>query len=99
MVIAANLIENVKHTRHFGANALEVSHVAAGLTDAFVDLRNKIRTTDVAAGFLIAKEAGAIITDADNKPINLPLDPTQKLNFVASANNELHKQILSLIKR
>ena len=99
MVIAANLIENVKHTRHFGANALEVSHVAAGLTDAFVDLRNKIRTTDVAAGFLIAKEAGAIITDADNKPINLPLDPKQKLNFVASANNELHKQILSLIKR
>jgi myo-inositol-1(or 4)-monophosphatase len=99
MTIAANLIENVKHTRHFGANALEVSHVAAGLTDAFIDLRNKIRTTDVAAGFLIAKESGAIVTDADNRPINVPLDPRQTLNFVASANKEIHKQILSLIKR
>jgi myo-inositol-1(or 4)-monophosphatase len=99
MAIAAALIENSKHTRHFGANALEVSHVAAGLTDAFVDIRNKIRTTDVAAGFLIAKEAGATITDADNNPINVPLDPKQTLNFVASANKELHKQILSLIKK
>jgi myo-inositol-1(or 4)-monophosphatase len=99
MTIAANLIENTKHTRHFGANALEVSHVAAGLTDAFVDLRNKIRTTDVAAGFLIAKEAGAVITGPDNKPINVPLDPKQTLNFVASANKELHKQLLSLINK
>lgn len=99
MVVAANLIENIKHTRHFGANALEVSHVAAGLTDAFIDLRNKIRTTDVAAGFLIAKEAGAIVTDPDNNTINLPLNPKQKLNFIASANEVIHNQILSLIKR
>ena len=98
MTIAANVIENAKHTRHFGANALEVSHLAAGLTDAFIDIRNKIRTTDVAAGFLIAKEAGAIITDPNNNPINVPLDPKQRLDFVASANKELHKQILSLIK-
>ncbi|HSV50059.1 MAG TPA: inositol monophosphatase family protein [Candidatus Acidoferrales bacterium] len=98
MTIAANVIENSKHTRHFGANALEVSHVAAGLTDAFIDLRNKIRTTDVAAGFLIAKEAGATVTDANNNPINVPLDPRQRLNFVCSANREIHKQILSLIK-
>jgi len=99
MAIAAALIENSKHTRHFGANALEVSHVAAGLTDAFVDVRNKIRTTDVAAGFLIAKEAGAIVTDPNNQLINVPLDPKQTLNFVASANKELHTQILSLIKK
>ena len=62
------LIEKSKHIRHFGANALEVCYVAAGLTDAFVDLRKKIRTTDVAAGFLIAKEAGAIVTDAKQQP-------------------------------
>ena len=98
MTIAAALIENIKHTRHFGANALEVSHVAAGLTDGFIDLRNKIRTTDVAAGFLIAQEAGAVVTDVNNKPINVPLDPKQTLNFIASANKEIHKQILSLVK-
>lgn len=92
------LIENTRHIRHFGANALEVCHVANGLTDAFIDLRGKIRTTDIAASFLIAKEAGAIITDTNNQTINVPLDPKQTLNFITSANLEIHKEILSLVK-
>jgi len=94
----ANLIENIKHTRHFGANAPEVCFVAAGLTDAFIDLRQKIRTTDVAASCLIVKEAGGVVTDQDNEPINVKLDPRQTLSFIASGNNELHKKILSLVK-
>jgi myo-inositol-1(or 4)-monophosphatase len=98
MDVAASLIENIRHTRHFGANALEVCQVAAGLTDAFIDLRNKIRTTDVAAGFLIVKEAGGTITDQENKPINIKLDPKQKLSFIASANMQIHQKILSLVK-
>jgi myo-inositol-1(or 4)-monophosphatase len=98
MKITAALIENIRHTRHFGANALEVCLVAAGLIDAFIDLRNKIRTTDVAAGFLIVKEAGGIVTDQENKPINVKLDPKQTLSFVASANSEIHQKILSLVK-
>jgi myo-inositol-1(or 4)-monophosphatase len=98
MKITAALIENIKHTRHFGANALEVCYVAAGLTDAFIDLRNKIRTTDVAAGFLIVKEAGGTVTDRENKSINVKLDPKQTLSFVASANWEIHQEILSLVK-
>jgi myo-inositol-1(or 4)-monophosphatase len=92
------LIENTKHIRHFGANAPEICFVAAGLTDAFVDLREKIRTTDVAAGFLIVKEAGVVVTDADNKPLNVVLDPKQTLSFIASGNIEIHKKILSLVK-
>ncbi len=93
----ANLIEKTRHIRHFGANALEICYVANGLTDAFIDIRGKIRTTDVAAGFLIIKEANGIITNADNKAINIPLDPKQTLNFIVSANMEIHKQILSLV--
>ncbi len=93
-----HLIEKSKHIRHFGANALEICYVANGLTDAFVDLRGKIRTTDVAAGFLIAQEASAVVTDISNQPINVQLDPKQTLNFVASANKEIHKQILNLVK-
>jgi myo-inositol-1(or 4)-monophosphatase len=91
------LYENIKHTRHFGANAPEVCFVAAGLTDAFIDVRNKIRTTDVAAGFLIVKEAGGIVTDIDSKPINVKLDPKQTLSFVASGNIKIHKKILKLV--
>jgi myo-inositol-1(or 4)-monophosphatase len=94
----AALMENTRHIRHFGANALEVCYVADGTTDAFVDLRGKIRTTDVAAGFLVVQEAGGIVSAPDGKPLNVKLDPKQTLDFVASGNLEIHRKILSLVK-
>jgi len=92
------LIEKTKHIRHFGANALELCYVANGLTDAFVDLRGKLRTTDVAAGFLIVKEAGGTVTSPDNQALNVELDPKQTLSFIASGNMKIHKKIVSLVK-
>ncbi len=92
------LIAETKHIRHFGANALELCFVADGSTDAFVDIRGKLRTTDVAAAFLIVKEAGGIITTPDNHPFNLELDPQKTLSFVTSGNLEIHKKILNLVK-
>jgi len=92
------LIAKTKHIRHFGANALELCYVANGLTDAFVDIREKIRTTDVAAGFLILKEAGGIVTTPENENLDVELDPTRTLRFVASGNIEIHKKILNLVK-
>ena len=93
-----DLIAHTKHIRHFGANALELCYVAEGLTDAFVDIRGKLRTTDVAAGFLILKEAGGTVTAPDGNAVDVTLDPKQTLKFVASGNKEIHKLILSLIK-
>jgi len=95
----APLIKKTKHIRHFGANALEICYVADGSTDAFIDLRGKIRTTDVAAGFLIAKEAGGTVTDPQDKIIDVPLDPRQTMSFVASGNRQIHNQILSLVPK
>jgi myo-inositol-1(or 4)-monophosphatase len=92
------LIEKTRHIRHYGANALELCYVANGLTDAFVDIRGKLRTTDVAAGFLIIKEAGGLVTTPDNKQINVKLDPKQTLKFVASGNTKIHEKILDLVK-
>jgi myo-inositol-1(or 4)-monophosphatase len=92
------LIQQTKHIRHYGANALELCYVANGLTDSFVDIRGKLRTTDVAAGFLIIKEAGGLITDTNKQPINVKLDPKQTLKFVASGNTKIHEAILELVK-
>jgi myo-inositol-1(or 4)-monophosphatase len=93
----SELIQATKHIRHFGANALELCYVADGLTDAFVDIRGKLRATDVAAGFFIVKQAGGIVTDLKGKPIDLKLDPKQTVKFVASGNGEIHEKILRLI--
>jgi myo-inositol-1(or 4)-monophosphatase len=93
-----DLIQQTRHIRHYGANALELCYVANGLTDAFVDIRGKLRTTDTAAGFLIVKEAGGLITDINNQSVNVKLDPRQSLNFVASGNAKIHNTILGLVK-
>ncbi len=91
------LIAKTKHIRHFGANALELCYVANGLTDAFVDIRGKLRTTDVAAVFLILKEAGGIVTTPNNQVFNVELDPKQTISFIASGNAEIHKKIINLV--
>jgi len=93
----SRLIESTKHIRHFGANALELCYVADGTTDAFVDIRGKLRTTDMAAAWLILLEAGATFTTPDGSPLNVRLHPTQKVALVASANKKLHEIILGLI--
>jgi len=92
------LIERTKHIRHLGANALELCYVADGRTDAFIDIRGKLRTTDMAAAWLILNEAGALITAPDGKALDVRLDPKQRVEFIATANHEMHMTILSLIK-
>jgi len=93
-----NLIQKTMHIRHFGANALELCYVADGTTDAFIDIRGKLRTTDMAAGFLIVKEAGGTITAPEGYALDVKLDPKQKIKFIASGNKQIHKNILSLVK-
>jgi len=92
------LIQKAKHIRHFGANALELCYVADGLTDAFVDIRGKLRVTDMAAGFLIVKESGGIITAPEGHALDVKLDPKQKIKFIASGNKQMHKKLLGLVK-
>lgn len=93
------LLVHTKHIRHLGANALELCYVADGTTDAFVDLRGKLRTTDVAAASLILQEAGATITTPENTPLNSPLSPTETVRFIATGNTGLHQTILRTLER
>jgi myo-inositol-1(or 4)-monophosphatase len=92
-----NLIQQTKHIRHFGANALELCYVADSTTDAFIDIRGKLRITDIAASFLIVKEAGGLVTTPLGLSLEVKLDPSQKVKFIASGNTQIHKKILSLV--
>jgi len=92
------LLEKAKHIRHLGANSLELCYVADGTTDAFIDIRGKLRVTDTAAAWLIINEAGAKITTPTGEPLNARLDPREKVTFVATGNSRLHKIILDHIK-
>ncbi|MDI6691404.1 MAG: inositol monophosphatase family protein [Candidatus Bathyarchaeota archaeon] len=95
----SSIIQKTNHIRHLGANALELCYVADGTIDAFLDIRGKLRATDTAAAWLIIQEAGAKITTPEGKPLNIKLDPKQKVTFIASANPKIHKLILNFLRR
>ena len=82
-----------RHLRHFGANALEICYVADGATDAFIDIRGKLRVTDIAASYLIILEAGGIIVTPEGPQLNVPLAATQRVAFVAAANKTIYENI------
>jgi myo-inositol-1(or 4)-monophosphatase len=94
----APLASGVRRQVHFGANALELCFLADGRIDAFVDVRGKIRITDFAAAYLIAKEAGAVFTDSKGKPLRPKFNLEDRFGFVGSASTGLHKEILRLIQ-
>ncbi|MEX2720400.1 MAG: inositol monophosphatase family protein [Candidatus Wukongarchaeota archaeon] len=87
------LFKRGKHFRHFGANALDICYVADGSTDAFIDIRGKLRVTDMAASYLILREAGGIMVSPEGEELNVPLEPTQRLSFIAAANNRIYEAI------
>ena len=89
------IFENHNHTRHFGANALEMALFARGLMDIFIDLRDKIRIQDIAAGYLIVKEAGGLLLDANLNPLDADLSYDTRVSFIAAANQKILDEIMS----
>jgi len=62
----ASLIEHVRDVRRLGAAAPDLCFVADGRLDAYFE--ENLRPWDVAAGSLVAEEAGAIVTDFTGGP-------------------------------
>lgn len=92
------VLGKTKHLRHLGANALELCYVADGITDAFIDLRGKLRVTDIAGAYLILREAGGIMVTLEGKELNAPLTTTQRVSFIAAANTLLYETIKKLLR-
>jgi len=92
-----NLIRKIRRFRQFGASALELAYVGAGKIDGFVDLRETLRATDVAAGMLILEEAGGIVSDRDGHPFILP-DEISIGNCLVGTNKFLHATVIEYLR-
>ena len=90
----ANILVRAKHLRHLGANALEICYVADGTSDAFIDIRGKLRVTDMAAASLIVREAGGTMKTSTGGVLDASLDPKQRVSFIAAANESMYKTII-----
>ncbi|SDA49255.1 inositol monophosphatase family protein [Methanobrevibacter millerae] len=93
---ASKLVDTARRMRVLGSVVLELSYVASGKYDSFLDLRGS-RIIDIAASKLIIEEAGAIITDKDGEAIHTSLGIHEKTIVVASSNRILHDKIISIL--
>lgn len=98
--IRTNPENNLDHFVHFslltrgvrrlGSAALDLCYVAAGRLDGFWEIR--INAWDIAAGGLIAAEAGGVVTDIYGGPDYLSGSPS-----ILAANPYLHRQMLAVL--
>jgi myo-inositol-1(or 4)-monophosphatase len=77
--------------RRLGSAALDLCYVAAGRYDGFWELR--LNAWDVAAGGLIAEEAGASVTDIHGNP-----DYFANPQSILAANPALHPQMIEVLQ-
>ncbi len=98
LVSLTPLIIRLKHVRYFGANALELCYLARGLLDLCVDLRMKIRPTDVAASYLIVHESGGTIFDPRGRHFDSTAHLGTALSYIAVPHIAVFEYIEDNIK-
>jgi myo-inositol-1(or 4)-monophosphatase len=76
--------------RRFGAASLDLAWVAAGRFDGFWE--RGLQAWDIAAGLVLVREAGGVVTDMTGGTDMLAN------GTVLSANEQLHPQLLKLLK-
>lgn len=96
-VSVSELVDTARRMRVLGSVVLELSYVASGKYDAFLDLRGS-RVIDIAASQLIVKEAGAIITNKYGESLSdTKLSIYEKVIVVSASNKKLHEKLIKII--
>jgi fructose-1,6-bisphosphatase/inositol monophosphatase family enzyme len=75
-----------RRVRNLGAAALEISLVAAGALDGYVQWGNPLRCTDVAAAALILREAGGEVYDYAGAVLDMPLNSSSRREVTATGS-------------
>lgn len=88
--ILASICNEVRHIRIFGSGALHLAKVAAGKLDIYYKV--KFNYWDYAAGTLLIKEAGGVVTDLEGNEI------TKTSKSILATNGKKHEAILDKIR-
>jgi myo-inositol-1(or 4)-monophosphatase len=86
----SNCLKAAQGIRRLGSAALDLCFVACGRFDAFWE--QNLKPWDTAAGVLIAREAGARVSDFSDRPFTV-----DKKEMLAS-NGNIHNEMLSLLE-
>ncbi|MER3408483.1 MAG: fructose 1,6-bisphosphatase, partial [Nitrososphaera sp.] len=87
------------HIRQLGAIALEMCLLARGQLDACIDIRGKIRPTDIAAACLIVREAGGSVysgaSGGQEQQLDAALGVETRISLVAAAHRQAFEELLA----
>jgi myo-inositol-1(or 4)-monophosphatase len=86
----ANFATRVQAIRRCGSAALDLCYVACGRFDGFWEL--KLSPWDVAAGVLIVKESGGLVTDFRGEPANIYGED------LLASNGLIHEQMIQILR-
>jgi len=78
-------------TRRVGSAALDMCYVAAGQMDGYWE--SKIKPHDIAAGIVMIREAGGVVTDYDGG------DTMLTSGRIVGSNGLIHKDMLDVLKK
>ncbi len=81
--------------RSLGSASLEMCMVATGALDYFIVGKEYIRVVDIAASTLIAREAGAVVTNSSGRPLDMLFNLEDRSSVIAACNMDLVKKIIS----
>jgi myo-inositol-1(or 4)-monophosphatase len=82
--------------RRIGSAALNLCYLASGTADAVWE--HDTYPWDVAAGLLIAREAGATVTDQHGEPYELRTDAGDERTALLGSNGPLHEQLVEHLR-
>jgi myo-inositol-1(or 4)-monophosphatase len=88
--IFSEVFKKVEDIRRFGAASLDLAWVAAGRMDAYFEIGMK--PWDVAAGALLVREAGGVVSDFDGS------DAVEKSNSILAAPYKLMTPLRQIIE-
>ena len=69
---------------------MNLCYLASGRLDAY--WATSVKIWDVAAGLLLLREAGGMVTSMQGSPLDL-----QRPHFVAAATGDLHRDLLQVL--
>jgi len=81
----------------FCSGAYHLAGVSSGIFDAHITRNRKV--DELAAGYLLVKEAGGFVSDLEGKPIDdVRIRPDTKYPIVAAATEPLARALLTMIR-
>ncbi len=92
------LLKKTKRVRVLGAASLEISYIALNRIDYFLDIRNHLRNVDIAAAYLILKEAGGFIVDLNGRDFNCNITGIVRITLLCSKCKDLSLKLLNYVR-